>query len=83
MDLSEDLADLKYRTFLLRWWHTAGSPASDKSAWRFSLEEVGTSLPRHGFNNLQALMTFLETELNSDDTESGEVDDVDDEFRQI
>lgn len=75
MDLVEDPSDLKYRTFLLRWWHVAGSPVSDKSAWRFSVEEVGANLPRHGFSSLLALMAFLETELDRDSAEIDETDD--------
>ncbi len=76
MALDEDSADLKYRTFLLRWWREKGSSARDRSAWRFSLEEVGQSR-RHGFSSLQALSDFLDAELHSDDIEANEADQSD------
>lgn len=69
MHSAEDPSDLTYRTFLLRWWHEKGSPASERSAWRFSLEEVGQP-PRHGFSSLQALTAFLDTELHGDDVKT-------------
>lgn len=76
MALAEDSSDLNYRTFLLRWWHAADLPATDRSAWRFSLEEVGQP-PRRGFSSLQALMAFLDAELHGDDVEPAEADHAD------
>lgn len=66
--VTEDSADLMYRTFLIRWWHETGTAANDRSAWRFTLEEVSQP-PRHGFSSLQALMDFLDAELHGDDAE--------------
>jgi hypothetical protein len=77
MHPTEDPADLTYRTFLLRWWHEKDSPATDRSAWRFSLEEVGQP-PRRGFSSLQALTAFLDAELHGDDIETTDSDPVDD-----
>ena len=77
MALAEDSSDLKYRTFLLRWWREKGSLARDRSAWRFSLEEVGQSR-RRGFSSLQALTAFLDAELHSDDIEASDADQADD-----
>jgi hypothetical protein len=76
MHPTEDPSDLAYRTFLLRWWHEEGSPATERSAWRFSLEEVGQP-PRHGFGSLQALTAFLDAELHGDDIEPTDIDPVD------
>ncbi len=77
MAQAEDSSDLKYRTFLLRWWSEEGSSVLDRSSWRFSLEEVGISR-RRGFGSLQALTAFLDAELYSDDIEASDVDQADD-----
>jgi len=76
MALAEDSSDLNYRTFLLRWWHEEDLPATDRSAWRFSLEEVGQP-PRRGFSSLQALTAFLDAELHGDDVETTDADQAD------
>jgi hypothetical protein len=75
MHPNEDSADLTYRTFLVRWWHEGGAPASERSSWRFTLEEVGQPR-RHGFNSLQALADFLDAELHGDDLETTDADPV-------
>ncbi len=48
----------RYRAYVLRVWQDDHS-----QGWRFSLEEIGRSRPRHGFRSLDALTAFIETEL--------------------
>ena len=49
----------RYRAFILRLWQD-----DTNQGWRFSLEEIGRSLPRRGFSSLQAMTAFIETELD-------------------
>lgn len=51
------------RAYLLRCWQE-GETVDDKAPhWRFSLEEVLRKEPRQGFDSLEALLAFLQTEL--------------------
>lgn len=53
-----------YRAFLLRCWPAQATSPDAPTAWRFSLEEVGPERQPLGFVSLEALMTYLSTELN-------------------
>ena len=48
----------RYRAFVLRLWQD-----DTDQGWRFSLEEIGRSLPRRGFRTLQAMAAYIEAEL--------------------
>lgn len=48
----------RYRAFVLRLWQD-----DSNQGWRFSLEEIGRSLPRRGFRSLEAMTAFIEAEL--------------------
>lgn len=52
-----------YRSFLLRCWQEEDGPPGQPSSWRFSVEGVSSQLDRQGFNNLQELLTFLQSAL--------------------
>lgn len=45
-----------YRTFVIRCW----LEGRKEHEWRFSLLEVGSSSPRHGFTRLDDLVAFLQ-----------------------
>jgi hypothetical protein len=52
---------LEYRAFLIRCWRdTSADP------WRFSLQEVGSNLPRAGFSNFDALTAQLRATVITD-----------------
>lgn len=53
-----------YRAFLLRCWPAQATSPDAPTAWRFSLEEVGPERQPLGFVSLEALMTYISTELN-------------------
>lgn len=57
----------RYRAFILRLWQD-----DTNQGWRFSLEEIGRSLPRRGFHSLHALTAFIEAELQRPQQVSGE-----------
>lgn len=50
----------RYRAFILRLWQNDELA----QAWRYSLEEIGRSLPRRGFRDLAALTAFLRAEFD-------------------
>ena len=55
-------ATLSYQSYLLRAWQEAD--VTDRHLiWRFSLEKIGEEDQRHGFSSLQALMAFLEEQV--------------------
>ena len=54
----------RYRAYLLRFWEETTSQPDPPSTWRFSLEDPHTG-QRRGFANLEALVTFLKTQLDS------------------
>jgi hypothetical protein len=49
--------DKSYRAYLLRCWQ------DEPAAWRFSVEEVRAEPRRRGLRDLEALVTFLRSEL--------------------
>ncbi|MGD9029328.1 MAG: hypothetical protein PVG25_05910 [Anaerolineae bacterium] len=51
------------RAYLLRCWREAALEHSEAARWRFSVEEVLDKRERHGFDSLEALITFLRDEL--------------------
>ncbi|MFN8474499.1 MAG: hypothetical protein U0822_20070 [Anaerolineae bacterium] len=53
-----------YRAFLLRCWPAQAKSAETPTAWRFSLEEVGPERHPLGFVSLEALVNYLNAELN-------------------
>lgn len=53
-----DHSPSRYRAYILRVWQDDTS-----QGWRFSLEEIGRSLPRRGFRSLDAMTAFIEAEL--------------------
>jgi hypothetical protein len=48
----------RYRAYILRVWQDDTS-----QGWRFSLEEIGRSLPRRGFRSLGTMAAFIAAEL--------------------
>lgn len=48
--------DDRYRAYLLRCWQEGNS-------WRYSVETADKEQERRGFGSLEALLTWLETEL--------------------
>jgi hypothetical protein len=55
---------LSYQSYLLRFWQEADDADRDM-IWRFSLEKIGEEHHRQGFSSLQALMAFLEEQVNA------------------
>jgi len=53
----------RYRAYLLRFWQERRPPAAG-SAWRFSLEDPHTG-ERQGFAGLEALLAYLQAEMDS------------------
>ncbi len=51
----------RYHSYLLRYWQEGGQDPAD--AWRFMLEDPRTS-KRRGFGSLEALVAFLEKEVD-------------------
>ena len=62
----------RYGAYLLRYWEVRSDRPGRPSSWQFSLEEAGTG-ERHGFRDLEDLVTFLREELERDlaDTDCG------------
>lgn len=52
-----------YRSFLLRCWQGRGRYTGSQGSWRYSLEDPVTGQKR-GFTDLQALLAFIELELD-------------------
>ena len=50
---------LPHRSFLIRCWQDGHVVNDGSPAWRFAVEEVGEERRRHGFDNFEALITFL------------------------
>jgi len=55
----------RYQSYWLRCWEVRSIHQEQAAAWRFSLENPQTG-DKHGFNDLKALMDYLETELKGD-----------------
>ena len=55
----------KYKTYILRIWEERTPVKASASTWRFSLENPETSI-RHGFSDFQALIAYLEAEIQRD-----------------
>ena len=56
----------RYGAYLLRYWEVRSGRPGQPGTWRFSLEAAGTE-ERHAFRDLEALVAFLERELECDD----------------
>jgi hypothetical protein len=52
----------RYGAYLLRYWEVRSDRPGQPSSWQFSLEAAGTG-ERHGFHDLEELLTFLREEL--------------------
>jgi hypothetical protein len=52
----------RLRAYMLRFWEVRSRDTNCPPTWRFSLEDPHTG-DRIGFADLQALVSFLETEL--------------------
>ena len=59
----------RYRAYLVRCWR-------EGDAWRFSLESVGASDVRRGFNRLEDLMAHVQTDLAQLHAEAGAKDEA-------
>jgi hypothetical protein len=55
------------RAYLLRCWRHRETPGGEGTHWRFSLEEVLQKGPRRGFGSLEAVVSFLQGELDADE----------------
>ena len=51
------------RAYLLRCWQEGKAPGGDQVRWRYSLEGVLPKRSRHGFDDLESLVAFLQGEL--------------------
>jgi hypothetical protein len=56
-----------HRAYLLRCWQERKASTDEKPRWRFCIEEVLQGRPRQGFDNWDALVTFLRAELGDED----------------
>lgn len=52
-----------HRAYLLRCWQEGEATGDKAPPWHFSLEEILRKEPRQGFDSLEALAAFLQTEL--------------------
>jgi hypothetical protein len=52
-----------YRAYLLRCWQERDAGTDRGSPWRFAVEEVFGERRRQGFGSLEALVSFLSSEL--------------------
>jgi hypothetical protein len=57
---------LRYHSYLLRFWEDRSQSAADPAVWRFSLEDPRTG-ERQGFATVQALLTFLLSQTDTDE----------------
>jgi hypothetical protein len=55
----------RYRSYLLRFWEARSRRPEKQATWRFSLEDPQTGKKR-GFPDLEALVEFLQSELEHD-----------------
>jgi hypothetical protein len=53
-----------YRAYLLRCWQEEGAGPDGEPAWRFTLGQPGDEGRRRGFASLEALVVFLQEELD-------------------
>jgi hypothetical protein len=60
----------RYRTYVLRCWEEQGYTVGQVGRWRCSLEDLRTGA-RRGFATWQALMVFLQAELEHDAPSGG------------
>ncbi len=67
--MSSSLNPPRQRVYLLRCWEERSQDLRLPPRWRFGLEDSHTGR-RYGFADLDALITFLRTELTSDENES-------------
>ena len=58
----------RYRAYLLRFWEARSQYPDRPTTWRLSLEDPETG-QRHGFPDLEALVAFLEAEMEGDEGE--------------
>ena len=56
----------RYQAYMLRLWETRSQCLDQPSTWRFSLEDSRTGQKR-AFSDLEALVTFLQAVLDSDE----------------
>jgi hypothetical protein len=56
-----------HHAYLLRCWREGEATGSEKPRWRFCIEEVLQERPRQGFDDLDALIAFLQAEFISKD----------------
>ncbi len=52
-----------YQAYILRFW----KEDEDLEKWRFSIENVSEGRPRWGFESLEELMRFLQSQLDSEE----------------
>ena len=55
----------RYQAYLLRLWQERTQRPSGPAVWRFSLEEPQTGI-RRGFASLEAVMAFIERQIEGD-----------------
>jgi hypothetical protein len=64
--------DPPLRAYVLRCWHEGEVTPGAKQRWRFSVEEILQRRYRKGFDNLEALVAFLQEEFSVADGSSAE-----------
>jgi hypothetical protein len=52
--------------YLLRCWQEGRAAPGKKVRWRFSAEDVLQKQPRRGFDSLEELVAFVQTELDDE-----------------
>jgi hypothetical protein len=52
----------RYQSYVLRYWEMRSQHPGRPATWRFSLEDPQTR-EKHALSSLEALVTFLQTEL--------------------
>jgi hypothetical protein len=55
----------RYQAYLLRLWQERSQHPARLEVWRFSLEEPQTGV-RRGFTSLEAVMSFIESQIEGD-----------------
>lgn len=60
-----------YSAFILRFWPEAQSHVTPAKTWRFSLEDPRSGA-RRGFDDLEALLVFIESQLRVEAKEANE-----------
>ncbi len=59
----------RYYAYVLRCWLEESRTQGTQTSWRFSLERVLHQRTRRGFGSLEAMVSFLQAELDAVETD--------------